>query len=137
MNKQILDNRFMSRDPSKIDTDILEDLICRFLINLPKEEKQFPRLMFNIREACYFYADNYFTITKPTIDKDYEKKFAKAIFENWSYLRDDKQNRYIEKFDSIWKKFMDYIGKIPSYGAIIFNQKLDKILFNIYFNMQD
>jgi hypothetical protein len=77
--------------------------------------------MFGIREACYFYADNYFPMNAPQIDKDYEKKFARAIFDNWPFLRDDRQNRYIEKFDSIWKNFMIYIGKIPSYGAIIFN----------------
>ena len=28
-----------ARDPSKIDAQILEELICRFLINLPKCEK--------------------------------------------------------------------------------------------------
>ena len=76
--------------------------------------------MFNIREACYFYADNYFPMTSPIIDKDYEKKFARAIFEYWPFLKHNKQSRYNEKFDSIWKKFMIYIGKIPSNGAIIF-----------------
>jgi len=38
-------------------------IICKFLINLPPEEKQFPRLFINIKEACYYYADNYFAIT--------------------------------------------------------------------------
>lgn len=85
--------------------------------------------MFNIREACYFYADNYFPMTTPKIDKEYEKKFALAIFETWPYLHD-----YIMQFDEIWREFMFYIGKIPSLGAIILNSSLDKLLFNIYFS---
>ena len=32
---------------------------------------------------------------------------------------------------------MKYIGKIPSFGAIILNKSLDKILFNVYFSPQD
>lgn len=85
--------------------------------------------MLNIREACYFYADNYFPLTTPKIDKDYEKKFARAIFETWPFLQDELHN-----FDEIWRNFMKYIGKIPSFGAIIMNKPLDKILFNIYFS---
>ena len=38
--------------------------------------------MFGIREACYFYADNYFPMNAPQIDKDYEKKFARI----WGHL---------------------------------------------------
>ena len=90
--------------------------------------------MFNIREACYFYADNYFPLTTPKIDKEYERKFARAIFETWPQLRD---GFGIDSFDQIWRNFMKYVGKIPSYGAIILNGSLDKILFNIYFSPQD
>jgi hypothetical protein len=43
------------------DSD-LDEIICRFLINLPEEEKQCPRIFQNIREACWFYCDNYFPI---------------------------------------------------------------------------
>jgi hypothetical protein len=57
-----IDDYMMSRDPSQIKTEIIEELICRFLINLPEEEKKFPRLMINIRRASFFYADNFFTI---------------------------------------------------------------------------
>lgn len=79
------DDRFKSRDPSQIDPEILEDLICRFLLHLPPSEKQFPRIFFNIREACYFYVDNYLPIS-PKLTNDYEKKFARAVFEQWPYL---------------------------------------------------
>lgn len=36
MNRLLLDQRFLSRDPLKIDKEIIEDLICRFLLNLPE-----------------------------------------------------------------------------------------------------
>lgn len=45
-----------------ISDEDLDEIICRFLINLPEEEKQFPRIFQNIREACWFYCDHYFAI---------------------------------------------------------------------------
>ena len=55
------EGRFENKD--FIDVETVELIICKFLINLPEEEKQFPRLFINIKEACYYYADNYFAIT--------------------------------------------------------------------------
>lgn len=57
-----MDNRFQTSDPSQIAIEVIEEIICRFLIHLPPEEKKFPRMFINIREACYFYADNYHAI---------------------------------------------------------------------------
>jgi len=50
---------FQSRDPSKIPSHVIMELICRLLVNLPPEEKEFPRILYNIKEACWFYADNF------------------------------------------------------------------------------
>ena len=82
-----IDERFLSSDPDNISIEVLEELIARFLVNLPKEEKEFPRLMINIRNTCWFYADNYFGIT-PGTNNVFQKKFARAIFEHWPYLRE-------------------------------------------------
>ena len=124
-------DRFKSSDPSHIGIDVIEDIICRFLMHLPEDEKEFPRLFINIREACYFYADNYFAIV-PEANSAFEKKFARAIFENWPFLHPK-----LHKFDELWIKFKKYVEKIPSFGAIILNKQLDKILFNIYFNHRE
>ena len=88
-------------------------------------------MMFNIREACYYYVDEYFSYSNK-IDKEYEKKFAKAIFKTWPYL-----HQHLPYFDEIWREFMRYVAKIPSFGAIILNKQLDKILMNIYLSPQD
>ena len=50
---------FSSRDPSKIPSDIIHELIVRFLVNLPPSEKEFPRIMNVISEAMWFYVDRY------------------------------------------------------------------------------
>ena len=110
---------------------MIEEIICRFLIHLPSEEKQFPRMFINIREACNFYADNYHAIV-PEVNSQFERKFARAVFENWPFLHNK-----IHKFDDLWSKFKKYVEKIPSFGAIIMNKSLDKILFNIYFNPRE
>ena len=81
-----MNSRFQSTSPENINPSILEDLICRFLINLPPSEKEFPRLMFNIRNACWFYIDNYFAIA-PEATNEFTRKFAWAIFEHWPFLQ--------------------------------------------------
>lgn len=100
--EQELDNRFENKD--YIDVEKLEEIICRFLINLPPEEKKFPRLFINIKEACYFYADNYFAIT-PEITNQFQKKFAYAVFENWPFLNQAPGyglSSPITQFDKLW-----------------------------------
>ena len=39
--------------------DAADELVCRFLVNLPEQERVPPRLFYNIKEACWFYVDNY------------------------------------------------------------------------------
>ena len=43
----------------------------------------------------------------------------------------------MNQFDKLWSQHKSYIEKIPSFGAIIFNKSMDKILFNIYFNPRE
>ena len=65
---------------NQISKEDIEDLICRFLINLPPQEKQFPRLFSNINVACYFYFDNNFSMPVIGIDNNWKKKFAQRVF---------------------------------------------------------
>lgn len=42
----------------RIPSDILDDLACRFIINIPGEERSDPiRLCFQIEQAYWFYID--------------------------------------------------------------------------------
>jgi hypothetical protein len=40
-----------------IPKDILEEILCKFIINLPQEELHPSRIFFPIEEACWFYND--------------------------------------------------------------------------------
>ena len=52
----------ISHSPEGIPKDVIDELICRFLINLPESEMRSPRVFHHIKEACWFYADNFCTI---------------------------------------------------------------------------
>lgn len=71
--------------------------------------------------------DNFFGLTKPRANGEYQKKFAEAVFRHWSYL-----HPRIKDFNELYDNYFKYMKKIPSYGALIFNDKLDEILFNVY-----
>ena len=40
-------------------------------------------------------------------------------------------------FNALWEEYRLYKSQIPSYGALIFNKTLDKLLFIIYHNPRD
>lgn len=85
----------------------------------------------NIRQACFYYADNYFALA-PDVDPIFQRKFARAIFDHWEYL-----HPFWDQFDELWIEHKKYIEKIPSFGAIILSKNYEKILFNIYFRTRD
>mmetsp|Transcript_32752 Transcript_32752/g.23676 ORF Transcript_32752/g.23676 Transcript_32752/m.23676 type:complete len:147 (-) Transcript_32752:1728-2168(-) len=124
-------DRFPSRDPSQVSASIMQEIICRLLVNLPMEEKMFPRVFYNIKEACWFFADNYWTVP-PEVTTKYEKKFAQHVFRHWSYL-----TPYLPRFGELWADYQGYRAKIPSFGAAIFNKERDHLLFIIYHNLRD
>ena len=99
----------------------------RFLINLPEEEKRFPRILKSIHECCWFYVDEYCTNAKPEVDNTYFRKFAQRVFKHWSYLKP-----HIGQFEKVFKEYTLYKSQIPSYGALIFNKTLDYLLFVVY-----
>jgi hypothetical protein len=53
----------ISHSADSIPKDVIDEIICRFLINLPESEGRPPRVFHHIKEACWFYADNFCTIT--------------------------------------------------------------------------
>ena len=48
--------------PEEISEDIMDELVCRFILNLPAVEKKPPRIFCNIKVAAWFFADNYCAI---------------------------------------------------------------------------
>lgn len=67
------------------------------------------------------------------IDKKYERKFTQRIFNEWSLLRP-----YLPQLMQLQDDFrLNYKSRIPSYGCVIFNRTLDKLLFCIYHNPRD
>ena len=65
-------------------------------------------------------------------DNTYLKKFAQRIFKHWHHLRP-----YQAQFNQRWEEYRLYKSQIPSYGALIFNKELDRLLFVIYHNPRD
>ena len=116
-------------DPSQVPSDVIQEIICRRLINLPLREKTQPRIMINITEAWWFYMDKY--CPPGVFDKDgdkYRKMFFRRVFEEWSYLKPDLR-KFKELDEECWNT---YTSRIPRYGCIIFNTTLDKVLFCVF-----
>lgn len=89
--------------------------------------------MINIEEACWFFADEYCAGAAPIIDKKYERKFTQRIYNEWSFLRP-----HLPQLAQLQDDFrLNYKSRIPSYGCVIFNKTLDKLLFCIYHNSWD
>mgnify|MGYP002635013032 CR=1 FL=1 len=78
---------FQSKDPAKIPSEVIQEIIVRRLINLPQIEKDFPRILINIEEACWFFIDEFCQGVTPVKDKKYERKFTQRIFNEWSLLK--------------------------------------------------
>jgi len=49
----------MNNNEIDIDIDIIEDILCRFIFNLPKAEQTTDRIFFHIQNAHWFYSDFY------------------------------------------------------------------------------
>ena len=102
----------------------LDDVEARFLLNLPETElAQADRLFFQIEQAYWYYED-FKADFHPTLPHFKSLKlFAKKIFEHCSLL-----SRMQEKFRELFLDFSMYRAKIPVYGCIMLNAKMNKVL---------
>lgn len=71
--------------PSKVEPEVYRDLVCRFLMHLPDEEKEMPRLFLNIKEAMFYFCDQ-LCAKAPNTDFKFERDFAQQIFLHWPFL---------------------------------------------------
>lgn len=104
--------------------DVLDDLVSRFVLNCPEEEKaSFDRLFFQIESAYWFYDDHYrekYPDQYPTVTL---KGFAEKLFKHCDVLKP-----YKGQSAELFAKFNDYKGQVPTYGAIILDSSLSKLL---------
>lgn len=108
-----------------IPVDILDEISARFIVNLNEEErKNFVRICFQIEEAHWFYVDFY-------VNKHPERRlqsgtmntFAEHIFRHVAFLQP-----HVDKLEDILTSWRNYKLSVPTYGAIILNTFLDKVL---------
>ncbi|EDO18593.1 hypothetical protein Kpol_1048p23 [Vanderwaltozyma polyspora DSM 70294] len=102
---------------------ILEDLLVRFILNVPPEDlSSVERELFHFEEASWFYTD-FIKLINPQLPSLKIKSFATNIIRMcplvWKW--DIKADQALQKF-SLYKK------SIPVRGAAIFNERFNKIL---------
>ncbi|KAG5370317.1 mRNA-decapping enzyme subunit 2 [Yarrowia sp. C11] len=102
--------------------ECIQDLVVRFIINVPKEDLQtIERIFFQIEEAQWYYED-FVRELNPKLPSLKMPKFAQHIYEYCPQLWN------IKDIKSSIKTFRDYKLTIPVCGAIIMTPKMNKIL---------
>jgi len=106
-----------------IPLSILDDLGSRFIINIPEEErKDIIRIMFQVELAKWFYDDEYVN-TDAALTSCTMRDFCEHIFRRIPFLLP-----YADRVDDVLADWKAYKMAVPTYGAIILNQKLTKVL---------
>ncbi|XP_053984791.1 m7GpppN-mRNA hydrolase [Hylaeus volcanicus] len=107
-----------------LPSDILDDLSSRFIINVPEEErKDLVRICFQIELAHWFYLDFYCTDENPKLRQCSMREFATHIFFHVPFLKP-----HVAKIDSILEQWREYKQNVPTFGAIVLNEDLTKVL---------
>ncbi|KAI9364958.1 Dcp2, box A domain-containing protein [Zopfochytrium polystomum] len=115
---------------------VLDDLQCRFIINVPKDElATVERVCFQIEQAHWFYED-FMREASPSLPSFSLRQFCHRIFSHCPILR---QGLRVEKsgtsqpledidFDKAFDTFIEYKVRVPVCGAVILNESLTKAL---------
>ncbi|XP_057521496.1 mRNA-decapping enzyme subunit 2-like [Amaranthus tricolor] len=103
--------------------ELLDDLCSRFVLNVPKEDRQtFERILFLVEYAHWFYEDN--TVEKnPSLKSLTLKEFTTLMFNNCEVLKP-----YVPHIDDIFKDFTSYKFQVPVTGAIILDQTYERCI---------
>lgn len=114
-----------AQNPTEPLSAVLDDLASRFL-NCPGEDisegEELMLLMFEVEKAHWFYTDFWRErdTSLPTLGV---RDFALKMFNHTAYLRS-----YVSRFDTIFTKWQEYKRGVPTFGAIILNSNLTKVL---------
>merc|ERR1711953_696271 len=104
--------------------DILDELAARFIIPMREEERRdLVRVCFLIEQAHWFYIDFYVNESHHKLAGSNMKEFAAHIFQHIPFLR-----QHADRVDQIVDEWKEYKLAVPTYGAIILNTYMDKVL---------
>lgn len=107
----------------EIPSEVLDDLCSRFILHIPSEERDNAiRVCFQIELAHWFYLDFCMQNT-PGAPHCGIRDFAKAVFQHCPFLLPHGEN--VQKVLEQWK---EYKMGVPTYGAIILDEKLESAL---------
>ncbi|XP_076625054.1 decapping mRNA 2 isoform X2 [Colletes latitarsis] len=107
-----------------LPSDMLDDLSSRFIINVPEEErKDLVRICFQIELAHWFYLDFYCTDENPKLRQCNMREFATHIFYHVPFLKP-----HVANIDNILEQWREYKQSVPTFGAIVLNEDLTKVL---------
>lgn len=121
-------NNFQSKKSNRnndkyIPVDILNDLSSRFIINVPAEERIDPvRICFQIELAHWFYLD-FYCKDNSNLPQCNIREFICIIFQHIPFLRP-----YASQFETIIEEWRQYKKSVPTFGAILLDQKLQNVL---------
>ncbi|XP_021957731.1 mRNA-decapping enzyme subunit 2 [Folsomia candida] len=107
---------------------VIQDVLCRFIMNIPEEEKFDPvRALFQVELAHWFFIDHYCTDegdpALASLGHIPFNQFAYIIFKEAPHLR-----QYYENVDKYLADFRTYRSRVPTYGAILMNQDLTQVV---------
>ncbi|CAB3406667.1 unnamed protein product [Caenorhabditis bovis] len=110
---------------SRVPVDVLDDLEFRFISNIPTfDKKNRIRICFQVELAHWFYIDH---IVEGENNKNCPnlsfRDFARALFEHCTELRHLANN-----VDSVISQWREYKSTVPTYGAILLDETLQKVL---------
>lgn len=106
-----------------IPTEILDDLLTRFLINVPDSaKKDYIRICFQIENAHWYYLDFYVNNDK-NLKSCTIYEFATHLFQHSPFLRKD-----IHRVHEILDDWKQYKQTVPTYGAMILSEGLTHVL---------
>lgn len=107
----------------EIPAAVLDDLCSRFILHIPSEERDNAiRVCFQIELAHWFYLDFCMQNT-PGAPHCGIRDFAKAVFHHCPFLLPHGED--VQKVLEQWK---EYKMGVPTYGAIILDESLEKVL---------
>jgi len=108
-----------------IPVDILDELAVRFILHIPPEEKDnMVRVCFQIEQAHWFYQDFYVNkMPHLKLQNGTMKEFATHIFGHVEFLQSN-----VDRVEEIVDEWREYKLSVPTFGAIILNPGLDKVL---------
>ncbi|KAJ3408901.1 mRNA-decapping enzyme subunit 2, partial [Chytridiales sp. JEL 0842] len=103
--------------------EVLDDLQSRFIINVPAEElSSVERICFQIEQAHWFYED-FVREEHPNLPSFSLKNFSALFFEHCPLLV-----QWAHDHEKAFQTFMEYKVRVPVCGAIMLNERLDKVL---------